>query len=193
MVAGHRCDSLRPSRRRPRKAGATSESIASVNEESLRRWLTWVRLKICERILTAPDQHAQHQFYTPVAPRRVQHLGYRKDERSIARHCLQHLAQDDFSPKPPARRSAPSKLDPCKPIIRQWLGDDARNWRKQRHAAREDCRQFRWSISNRLGRIRESEQRIASNTRSAPFPLCLIPKSSHGDPFPNGTILHKGH
>lgn len=36
MVAGHRCDSLRPNKRRPRKAGATSESIASVNEESPR-------------------------------------------------------------------------------------------------------------------------------------------------------------
>ena len=46
-----------------------------------------------------------------------------------------YLAQDDFSPRPPARRSAPSKLDPYKPIIRQWLEDDARNWRKQRHTA----------------------------------------------------------
>lgn len=32
---------------------------------------------------------------------------------------------------PPARRSAPSKLDPYKPVIRQSLEDDARNWRKQ--------------------------------------------------------------
>ena len=30
-----------------------------------------------------------------------------------------YLAQDDFSPRPPARRSAPSKLDPYKPVIRQ--------------------------------------------------------------------------
>ena len=32
---------------------------------------------------------------------------------------------------PPARRSAPSKLDPYKPVIRQKFEDDARNWRKQ--------------------------------------------------------------
>lgn len=32
---------------------------------------------------------------------------------------------------PPVRRSAPSKLDPYKPVIRQSLEDDARNWRKQ--------------------------------------------------------------
>lgn len=32
---------------------------------------------------------------------------------------------------PPARRIAPSKLDPYKPVIRQKLEDDARNRRKQ--------------------------------------------------------------
>lgn len=32
---------------------------------------------------------------------------------------------------PPARRSAPSKLDPYKLVIRQSLEDHARNWRKQ--------------------------------------------------------------
>ena len=32
---------------------------------------------------------------------------------------------------PPARRSAPSKLEPYKTVIRQSLEDDARNWRKQ--------------------------------------------------------------
>lgn len=35
------------------------------------------------------DQHVHRQFYTPAAPRRVQHLGYRQDERRIARHRLQ--------------------------------------------------------------------------------------------------------
>ena len=53
-----------------------------------------------------------------------------------------YLAQDDFSPRPPARRSAPSKLDPYKPIIRQWLEDDARNWRKRRHTARRIWRRL---------------------------------------------------
>lgn len=53
-----------------------------------------------------------------------------------------HLARDDFSPRPPARRSAPSELDPYKPVIRQWLEDDARNWRKQRHTARRIWRRL---------------------------------------------------
>ena len=53
-----------------------------------------------------------------------------------------YLAQDDFSPRPPARRSAPSKLDPYKPVICQWLEDDARNWRKQRHAGRRIWRRL---------------------------------------------------
>jgi transposase len=47
-----------------------------------------------------------------------------------------YLRKDDFSPRPPARRHAASKLDPYKPTIDQWLDDDARNWRKQRHTAR---------------------------------------------------------
>lgn len=34
------------------------------------------------------DQHVHRQFYTPAAPRRVQHLGYRQDERRVARHRL---------------------------------------------------------------------------------------------------------
>lgn len=53
-----------------------------------------------------------------------------------------YLAQDDFSPRPSARRSAPSKLDPYKPVIRQWLEDDARNWRKRRHTARRIWRRL---------------------------------------------------
>ena len=78
--------------------------------------------------------------------------------------------------------------------------------RRKRKAGRgfctgeEDCQQSRWSISSRLGRVRESEWHIASNTRIALIPLCLIPESSQirwqivplGQ-IPNGTILHKGH
>lgn len=47
-----------------------------------------------------------------------------------------YLQKDDFSPKVPEKKNRPSKLDPYKPIIRQWLDDDSRNWRKQRHTAR---------------------------------------------------------
>lgn len=47
-----------------------------------------------------------------------------------------YLKQDDFSPKPPAKKTVASKLDPYKPIIRQWIQDDAKNWKKQKHTAR---------------------------------------------------------
>ena len=47
-----------------------------------------------------------------------------------------YMNQDGFSPGPPAKRRNPSKLDPYKPIIRHWLQEDAKNWRKQRHTAR---------------------------------------------------------
>lgn len=40
----------------------------------------------------------------------------------------------------------------------------------------------------------ESRNSAWPQTRGAHrSPLCLMPKSSHWDPFPNGTILHKGH
>lgn len=47
-----------------------------------------------------------------------------------------YLRQDDFSPKAPVKRATASKLDPYKPLIRQWLEGDSRSWRKQRHTAR---------------------------------------------------------
>ena len=48
-----------------------------------------------------------------------------------------YLAKDDFSPEPPSpRKDRPSILDPFKPLIDQWLEDDRREWRKQRHTAR---------------------------------------------------------
>lgn len=37
-----------------------------------------------------------------------------------------YLKEDDFSPKPPIKRPSESKLDPFKPIIDQWLEEDAR-------------------------------------------------------------------
>ena len=47
-----------------------------------------------------------------------------------------YLAQDDFSPDPPVILSKPSKLDPFKPIIDEWLEEDKKHWRKQHHTAR---------------------------------------------------------
>ncbi|WP_314653601.1 IS21 family transposase [Slackia exigua] len=48
-----------------------------------------------------------------------------------------YLRMDDLSPKmPQPAEPRPSKLDPYKPLIEQWLDDDERGWRKQRHTAR---------------------------------------------------------
>ena len=48
-----------------------------------------------------------------------------------------YLRMDDLSPKmPQPAEPRPSKLDPYKPLIEQWLDDDEREWRKQRHTAR---------------------------------------------------------
>ena len=43
--------------------------------------------------------------------------------------------KEDFSPEPPIKKVRPSKLDPYKPLIDQWLDDDLRSGRKQRHTA----------------------------------------------------------
>ena len=47
-----------------------------------------------------------------------------------------YLRQEDFSPKKPVRRERPSILDPYKPKIDEWLTEDRRNWRKQRHTSK---------------------------------------------------------
>lgn len=44
--------------------------------------------------------------------------------------------KEDFSPKMPIKAHRPSKLDPYKPLIDQWLADDIKNNRKQRHTAK---------------------------------------------------------
>ncbi len=46
-----------------------------------------------------------------------------------------YLAQDDFSPRPPIIQEKPSKLDPFKPIIQEWLDEDKKHRRKQHHTA----------------------------------------------------------
>jgi transposase len=46
-----------------------------------------------------------------------------------------YLEMDDFSPRPPAKKVFPSKLDPYKATIDQWLADDGGTWRKQWHTA----------------------------------------------------------
>ena len=46
-----------------------------------------------------------------------------------------YLSQDDFSPLPPIAQQKPSKLDPFKPVIQEWLDEDKKHWRKQHHTA----------------------------------------------------------
>lgn len=47
-----------------------------------------------------------------------------------------YLAREDFSPKPPLVNRLPSKLDPFKPVIHQWMDEDKKHWRKQHHTAK---------------------------------------------------------
>lgn len=44
--------------------------------------------------------------------------------------------REDFSPTLPKKRPSHSKIDPYKPIIDQWLDDDACNFHKRRHTAK---------------------------------------------------------
>lgn len=48
-----------------------------------------------------------------------------------------YLAQDDFSPQPPVIQEKPSKLDPFKPIIQEWLDEDKKHWRSSTIPLRE--------------------------------------------------------
>ena len=54
------------------------------------------------------------------------------DEKTVRKYRDQH----DFSPKPPKMKEYPSKLDPYKDTINQWLEEDSKNWYKQKHTAK---------------------------------------------------------
>lgn len=59
-----------------------------------------------------------------------------------------YTRKDDFSPAMPVDGpTKPSKLDPYKPIIGQWLDDDERSWHKQRHTARRIWQRLRDEFS----------------------------------------------
>lgn len=47
-----------------------------------------------------------------------------------------YLEQDDFSPEPPLKRSRASIVTPYIDIITEWLEEDRKHWRKQRHTAK---------------------------------------------------------
>ena len=53
-----------------------------------------------------------------------------------AKTVRKYLDETDFSPKPPKTVTKPSKLDPYKPIIDQWLQMDRHLWHKQQHTAK---------------------------------------------------------
>lgn len=117
------------------------------------------------------DRHAHHQFYTPAAKRWLLHLGYRQNERRLARYGLQVPKRRRLLANPPIKRPSASKLDPFKPIIDQWLEEDARTWRKQRHTARKIRQRLKGEYGadiaettvNRYVRQKKQESRSASN------------------------------
>jgi transposase len=51
------------------------------------------------------------------------------DRKTVYRH----VAKDDFSPRPPIKKTYPSKLDPYKKVIEGWLEEDGVGFKKQRH------------------------------------------------------------
>lgn len=66
--------------------------------------------------------------------------GYRKSEIAKItgrdpKTITKYLNEEDFSPKPPLVKKKDSKLDPFKPAINEWLEEDSKHWRKQRHTA----------------------------------------------------------
>ena len=70
----------------------------------------------------------------------LSNCGYRISEISKKtgadpKTILKYLSQEDFSPVPPVVQTQPSKLDPFKPVIHEWLDEDKKHWRKQHHTA----------------------------------------------------------
>ena len=54
------------------------------------------------------------------------------DEKTVRKY----LKQTDYSPRPPEKSRRPSRLDPHKELIDQWLEEDEHRWHKQRHTAK---------------------------------------------------------
>lgn len=54
------------------------------------------------------------------------------DHKTISKY----LAKDDFSPELPLKEAGPSRLDPFKPTIDEWLEEDKKHWFKQQHTAK---------------------------------------------------------
>ncbi len=54
------------------------------------------------------------------------------DEKTVRKY----LKQKDFSPQKPVMKEVPSKLDPYKDQILEWMKDDEGTWEKQHHTAK---------------------------------------------------------
>lgn len=70
----------------------------------------------------------------------LSNCGYRiseisKETGTDPKTIRKYLSQNDFSPDVPIHRQCPSKLDPFKPLIQEWIMEDKKHWRKQHHTA----------------------------------------------------------
>lgn len=54
-----------------------------------------------------------------------------------------YLKVEDLSPKPPKRKKRQSKVDRYRPIIENWLEEDSKTWKKQRHTSRRIYQRLR--------------------------------------------------
>ena len=92
-----------------------------------------------------------------------------------------YLNQEDFSPTPPVKHPVPSKLDPYKPKILEWLAEDQHVWQKQQHTAKRILDRLReeegfdapTALSNAMSslsdtRSRRVQRRNLSGSRAQP-------------------------
>lgn len=58
-------------------------------------------------------------------------------EEGVSRGTVYKYLSDDanLSPKPPNKTGRKSRLDPYRELIRSWLEEDKKGWKKQRHTA----------------------------------------------------------
>lgn len=73
--------------------------------------------------------------------REMEQSGYRKSEIAKKIGCdiktvTKYIEKEDFSGKIPVSKHQPSKLDPYKVQIQEWLDEDRKHWHKQRHTAK---------------------------------------------------------
>ncbi|HAM14772.1 MAG TPA: hypothetical protein DCP91_02690 [Eggerthellaceae bacterium] len=71
-----------------------------------------------------------------------------------------YVEADDLSPEMPVQKRRASKLDPYRPLIEQWLDEDAENWRKQRHTAHKV-----WERLTTEEGVKVSEARVRAYVR----------------------------